>query len=80
MAIGRILVHDSSETPGRFAQCCFEELPVVLDLPPLARQIDSCLIAFAKEMNLAWKPQGSDGFIANFTAQSSAFFHLAKGN
>ncbi|KAL3420124.1 hypothetical protein PVAG01_08623 [Phlyctema vagabunda] len=76
---GKILVHDSPDIPGLYAQCCFDEIPVVLELPPLARQIESCLVAFAKEMNLTWTPTGNDAFKADFDAQATAFFHLAKG-
>jgi hypothetical protein len=36
-----------------------------VDSPPLARQIESCLLDFGKEMNLTWTPCG-DGFIPDF--------------
>lgn len=36
-------------------------------------------MAFSKEMNLTWTPLGNDAFKANFDAQATAFFHLAKG-
>jgi len=51
----------------------------VVDLPPLARQIESCLMDFAKKMNLTWTPYGNDGFVPNFEAQALAFFQLAMG-
>lgn len=77
--LGEMLVHDSPEIPGLYAQCCFDKIPVVLGLLPLARQIESCLVAFSKEMNLTWTPLGNDAFKANFDTQATAFFHLAKG-
>lgn len=48
-------------------------------LPPLAQQIESCLMGFAKKMNLSWISHRDDDFVADFEAQSSAFFQLAKG-
>jgi hypothetical protein len=51
----------------------------VVDLPPLARQIESWLMSFAKKMNRSWMSHGDGDFEADFEAQSSAFFQLAKG-
>lgn len=42
----------SAGLPGIYAHGCFDRIPVV-DMPPLARQIESCLIIFAKKMNLS---------------------------
>jgi len=56
----------------------FDRIPVV-DMPPLATQIESCRLDFAKKMNLAWTPHGNDAFEPNFEAQASAFFHLENG-
>ncbi|OBT62159.1 hypothetical protein VE03_08351 [Pseudogymnoascus sp. 23342-1-I1] len=64
--------------PGLYAHSCFDQIPVV-DLPPVARQIESCLIDFAKKMNLTWTSYGNDAFEADFKAQASAFFHFTKG-
>jgi hypothetical protein len=36
-------------------------------------------MSFAKKMNLSWISHGDDDFEADFEAQSSAFFQLAKG-
>lgn len=41
--------------------------------------MESCLVAFAKEMKLTWTLLGNVTFRANFDAQATAFFHLAKG-
>ncbi|KAL5346708.1 hypothetical protein ACLOAV_008415 [Pseudogymnoascus australis] len=68
----------SAGLPGIYAHSCFDRIPVV-DLPPLARQIESCLLDFAKKMNVTWTSNGDDTFEPNFEAQASAFFHLAKG-
>jgi hypothetical protein len=48
-------------------------------MPPLARQIASCLLDFGKKMNLSWTSYGDDTFEPDFKAQASAFDHLAKG-
>lgn len=63
---------------GIFDHGCFDRIPLV-DLPPLARQIESCLMSFAKKMNLSWTSGGDGYFAADFVAQSSACFQLAKG-
>lgn len=63
---------------GIYGHHCFDRIPVV-DLPPLARQIESCLMSFAKKVNLSWMSHGNGDFEADFEAQSSAFFQLAKG-
>lgn len=51
----------------------------MVDLPPLARQIESCLTDFVKRMNLTWTPHGNDAFEPDLEAQASGFIHLAKG-
>lgn len=78
-ALGEIFVQASVGLQGLFAQCCFDEILMVRDLPPLARQIESCLVDFAKNMNLTWTPLGNDAFKPDFEAQSSAFFQLVEG-
>ncbi|CZS92515.1 uncharacterized protein RAG0_03131 [Rhynchosporium agropyri] len=59
--------------------CCFDEMPVSPESLPLARRIEFCLVAFAKEMNLTWTPAGDDAYEVDFDAQATAFFHLASG-
>jgi hypothetical protein len=66
-------VSASAKLPGIYAHNCFDRIPVV-QFPPLARQIESCLVDFAKKMNLTWTDYEPD-----FEAQASAFFHLIKG-
>jgi hypothetical protein len=63
---------------GIYGHHYFDRISVVY-LPPLARQIKSCLMSFAKKMNLSWISHEDDDFEADFEAQSSAFFQLAKG-
>ena len=77
-AFGDFSVPVSAGLPGIYAHSLFDRIPVV-DLPPLARQIESCLLDFAKKMNVTWTSYGDDTFEPNFEAQASAFFHLAKG-
>jgi hypothetical protein len=55
----------------------FERIPMVY-FPPLARQIESCLMNFAKKMSLTWTDL-RDTFEPDFEAQAAAFFHLEKG-
>lgn len=50
-ALSESSVPASARLPGRYAHDCFDRIPVV-DLPPLARQIESCLMDFAKKMDL----------------------------
>ncbi|PVH69206.1 hypothetical protein DL98DRAFT_578469 [Cadophora sp. DSE1049] len=76
-SLGEIFVHASAELPGLLAQCFFDEIPVARGLAPLARQIESCLVDFAKKMNLTWTPLGKDAFKPDFEAQSLDFFQLA---
>jgi hypothetical protein len=68
----------SAGLQGLYTHYSFDQIPVV-GLPPLARQIESCLVDFAKKMNLTWTSYGDDTFEPDFEAQSSAFFQLAKG-
>lgn len=63
---------------GIYAHSCFDQIPIV-DLPRLARQIESCIINFAKKINLTWISLGNNGFKPDWEGQASAFFHLAKG-
>jgi hypothetical protein len=76
-AFGDFSVPVSAGLLGIYAHSCFDWVPVV-DLPPLARQIESCLMDFAKKMNLTWTSYGDDTFEPNFEAQASAFFDLAS--
>ncbi len=77
-ALSESSVYASAGLPGLYAHDCFDRIPVV-DLPPLAQQIEFCLVEFAKKMNLTWTPYGYGTFEPDFDAQASAFFHLAKG-
>jgi hypothetical protein len=77
-ALSESSVPTSAGLPGIYAHGCFDRIPVV-DMPPLARRIESCLMIFAKKMNLSWISHGDDDFEADFEAQSSAFFQLVKG-
>ena len=47
----------------------------MVDIPPLARQIESCLLDFAKKMNLTGTPHGNDAFEPNFEAQRLSRAH-----
>lgn len=60
-------------SPGLYDHYYFDRISVV-DLPPLAGQIESCLLDFAKDMNLTWTPYEDDTFEPDFKAQASAFF------
>ena len=68
----------SAGPPGLYTHYSFDQIPMV-GLPPLARQIESCLVDFAKKMNLTWTSYGDDTFEPDFEAQALAFFQLAKG-
>jgi hypothetical protein len=77
-ALSSSSVPTSAGLPGLYAHDGFDRIPV-LDLPPLARQIELSLVEFAKKMNLTWTPYGDGTFEPDFDAQASAFFDLAKG-
>jgi hypothetical protein len=76
-ALSKSLVPASAKLLGIYAHDCFDRISV-LHFPPLARQIESCLMDFAKKLNLTWTDYG-DTFEPDFEAQASAFFHLARG-
>ncbi|OBT59989.1 hypothetical protein VE03_10775 [Pseudogymnoascus sp. 23342-1-I1] len=77
LAFGESSLPVSARLLGIYAHSCFDRIPVV-DMPPLARQIESCLLVFAKKMNLTWTSYGNDAFEPDFKAQASAFFHFTK--
>lgn len=77
-ALSKSSLPTSAGLPGLYAHSYFDQIAVV-GLPPLARQIESCLMDFARKMNLTWTPHGDDNFEPDLEAQASAFFHLAKG-
>jgi hypothetical protein len=77
-ALSKSFVPVSVGSRGIYGYHCFDRISLV-NLPPLARQIESCLMSFAKKMNLSWMSHGDGDFEADFEAQSLAFFQLAKG-
>ncbi|KFY48545.1 hypothetical protein V495_01245 [Pseudogymnoascus sp. VKM F-4514 (FW-929)] len=76
-ALEKFSVPVSAGVLGLYDHSYFDWVPVV-DMPPLARQIELCLMDFAKKMNLTWTSIGDNTFDPNFEAQASAFFDLAS--
>lgn len=73
------VVMNTTNCPGLYHSSCFDYLSQARNWPPLARQIESCMVAFCRKLNLSWTPCDDEAFHPNFESQATAFFDLTRG-